>query len=87
MMSIRSSSYAVVTICGLLVASVPIVAIADVQVTSKVLVDGKPLATGKITFYQRDGQFVGGPVKNGAGKGAGNGDILRFRTHPGEQDN
>jgi hypothetical protein len=62
MMSIRSLSYAVVAICSLPGASI---AIADVQVVGEVLVDGKPLATGKITFYQRDGQFVGGPVKNG----------------------
>ena len=65
MFSIRSSSYCVVTICGLLIAAVPVIATADVLVTGKVSVDGRPLTTGKITFHQRDGQFVGGPVKSG----------------------
>jgi len=67
MFSIRSSPYCavIICVCGLLVATVPVIATADVLVTGRVSVDGKPLAAGSITFHQRDGQFVGGPVKNG----------------------
>ncbi len=68
------SLYWLIAIGGLLVAAVLIVATVkprgyvdkeDVLVTGEVSVDGKPLAAGKITFTQRDGQFVGGVVKNG----------------------
>ncbi len=65
MIAIRSSLYGVVTFCGLLIAAVPAVATADAQATGVVTVGGKPLVTGKVTFHQRNGQFVGAKVKNG----------------------
>src|SRR4051812_45195388 len=38
---------------------------ADGKVTGKITLDGVPLATGKISFHRKDGQFVGASVKDG----------------------
>jgi hypothetical protein len=65
MMTIRSSLCGVVGVCSLLIAAVPLAAAADAQATGVVKVGGKPLVTGKVTFYQRNGQFVGAKVENG----------------------
>jgi hypothetical protein len=55
---------AVVTACSLLVLSPSSVLAADGNVTGKVVVAGKPLASGRIIFHLDNGQFVGSKVKN-----------------------
>jgi hypothetical protein len=56
---------AVVAVCSLLVLSTSSVIAADGKVTGKVVVAGKPLASGRIIFHLDNGQFVGSKVKNG----------------------
>jgi hypothetical protein len=65
MFRIRFIFAAVVAGCSLLVLSPCPVLAADGKVTGKVFVAGKPLASGRIIFYQDNGQFVGSKVKNG----------------------
>ncbi|MBN9520149.1 carboxypeptidase regulatory-like domain-containing protein [bacterium] len=38
---------------------------ADGAVTGRVIPEGKPLASGKVTFHLDDGEFVGSVVKDG----------------------
>ncbi len=74
MFSLRFSSYWVIAIFGLLVATLllfatnkpsPDVKAAYGIVTGEVSVDGEPLTAGTVSFHQRDGPFVGGVVENG----------------------
>jgi hypothetical protein len=56
---------AVVAGCSLLVLSPSSVMADDGKLAGKVVVAGKPLASGRIIFYLDNGQFVGSKVKNG----------------------
>jgi hypothetical protein len=56
---------AVVAACGLLMLPPSSVLAADSKVTGKVVVAGKPLASGRIFFHLNNGQFVGSKVKDG----------------------
>ena len=56
---------AVVAVCSLLVQSEASVLAADGKVTGKVVMAGKPLASGRILFHLDNGQFVGSKVKDG----------------------
>lgn len=65
MFTVRSILAAAITAVGLLSVSASHAAAADAKATGTITVDGQPLAAGKVTFYQEDGQFVGSKVKDG----------------------
>jgi hypothetical protein len=53
--------------CAVLVSGGPVSAAAEQLATvgGKVVYNGRPLTDGVIIFHLKDGQFVGGPIKNG----------------------
>lgn len=50
---------------GLLVAFATSAMAADAKADGKIIVGGKPLSAGKVTFYLDNGQFVGSKIKDG----------------------
>src|SRR5580698_4403437 len=54
--------------CFLFLACTARSSAADVKVSGKITLDGKPLAAGKVTFHLDNGQFIGSKVKDGAYK-------------------
>lgn len=53
---------AAISLCGLSLESS---LAADAKVSGRVILDGAPLAEGKITIYFDNGQFVGSKIKDG----------------------
>jgi hypothetical protein len=51
--------------CGLFLAFATSVTAADAKADGKIRVGGKPLSSGKVTFYLDNGQFVGSKIKDG----------------------
>lgn len=65
MFPIRLTYLAVASFCILLATPAIVCAAEHNEVSGKVTLDGKPLATGKITLHQDSGQFVGCKIKDG----------------------
>jgi hypothetical protein len=65
MIATRSVLLAAVALFGQLAAALPARAADCIAATGTITLDGKPLASGKITLHREDGQFVGSQVKHG----------------------
>ena len=65
MLSARFSFLTVIAAAGLLLSSGASAIAADVKATGTITVGGNPLASGKVTFHLKNGQFVGSKVTAG----------------------
>ena len=65
MIALRSVLLVAVALFGQLAAALPAGAAEAFAATGTITLDGKPLASGKITLQREDGQFVGSKVKDG----------------------
>jgi hypothetical protein len=65
MFSIRSVLIATITACSLFLSPISSAMAADPKASGKITLDGKPLATGKVTYHLDNGQFIGSKVKDG----------------------
>ncbi len=64
MYSLHASLRPVLTLCAFFAATQSSFA-ATAIIGGMVVLDGQPLAAGKITFHQDNGQFVGSVIKDG----------------------
>ncbi len=65
MIAIRFVLLVAVSLFGQLEAALPAWAAEAFAATGAINLDGKPLASGKVTLHREDGQFVGSKVKDG----------------------
>lgn len=63
-MSTRCLLISGIVACGLLLSAASAAA-ADVKASGLITLNGKPLRSGKVTFYLENDQFVGSKVKEG----------------------
>jgi hypothetical protein len=65
MIAIRSVLLVAVALFGQLATASPAGATETFAATGTITLDGKPLASGKITLHRENGQFVGSKVTDG----------------------